>query len=265
MRKRLVPLLRGLVNLLFVSVVSIAIEVIPQRFSRHAVFTALAAISLLLVYVAGSRWIERRQVVELRLDNLARGLCGGLVSGISLFSSVIAILWLVGVYEPAGLGSWQPLGLALLSALEGAVSEEIVFRGLLFRLVAGLGGNWTALAATAALFGLAHVGKPGATWVIAAALAAAGVLLGAAFAGTGSLWLPIGIHTGWNFAEGPVFGMEVSGNRRPVGWIGGHLQGPTILTGGAFGPEASIVAVAVCLMLAMFYLRKLNSVRSEPT
>jgi membrane protease YdiL (CAAX protease family) len=170
----------------------------------------------------------------------------------------MGILWLAAVYHPSALGSWRPLAGALISALAGAVLEETIFRGFLFRLVAGLGGNWTALTLTSALFGLAHIGNHGATLASSTAIAVeAGILLGAAYAASGSLWLPIGIHAGWNFAEGSVFGMAVSGHARRAAWIVGELHGPDWLTRGAFGPEASIAAVLVCLGAATIYLRKM--------
>jgi hypothetical protein len=242
-------------------VVALAIgaQILLERFLPAPAAKLLTAAVLLALYVAGSRFIERRQPVELRARDSARGIAVGLVLGIFIFAGMMAILWLAGAYRPAGFGRWQPLGLALISTVAGATFEEVIFRGFLFRLIAALGGNWTALAVTSALFGLAHIGNPGATWASSLAIAIeAGILLGAAYAAGGSLWLPIGIHAGWNFAEGPIFGMEVSGHTRAVGWIGGHLQGPEILTGGAFGPEASIVAVVVCLALAAFYLRKMH-------
>ena len=261
MRTRLVPFLRGLGNLFVVCGLGIGIQPLLHRLFPPAAAGPVAAAVLLALYVAGARWIEGRRPVELRHDDSARGIGVGLVLGIGLFSSAMGILWLAGVYRPAGWGHWQPLALALLSALAGATFEEVIFRGFLFRLVAGLGGNWTALGVTSALFGLAHIGNPGATWASSLAVAIeAGTLLGAAYAASRSLWLPIGIHAGWNFAEGPVFGMEVSGRAGAGGWLGGQLQGPAILTGGAFGPEASIVAVVVCLTLATFYLRKMRRV-----
>jgi membrane protease YdiL (CAAX protease family) len=105
---------------------------------------------------------------------------------------------------------------------------------------------------------MAHIRKPGATLGACLAIAIeAGVLLGAAYAASGSLWLPIGIHAGWNFAEGPVFGMIVSGNTQRTAWISGALHGPEILTGGRFGPEASIFAALVCVFAAVTYLRRL--------
>src|ERR1039457_1991661 len=211
MRKRLVPLLRARGNLLVVCWLGIGIQPLLHRLLPGPAAWPLSAAVLLALYVAGARWIEGRRAVELRADDSARGIGVGLVSGIGLFSSVMRILWLAGVYRPAGWGNWQPLALALLSALASAVFEEVIFRGFLFRLAAGLGGNWTALGVTSALFGLAHIANPGATWASALAVAIeAGILLGAAYAASGSLWLPIGIHAGWNFAEGPVFGMAVS-------------------------------------------------------
>jgi len=236
MAKRLVPFLRGLGNLLVVCGLGIGIQFPLHRFVPGAVAGPLAGAVLLALYVAGARWIERRRAVELRAGDCARGIGVGLVLGIMLFSSVMGILWLAGVYRPAGFGRWQPLALALLGALASAVFEEVIFRGFLFRLIAGLGGNWIALGVTSALFGLAHLANPAATWASSLAIAIeAGVLLGAAYAASGSLWLPIGIHAGWNFTEGPVFGTEVSGHAAAGGWIGGQLQGPAILTGGRLG------------------------------
>jgi hypothetical protein len=75
----------------------------------------------------------------------------------------------------------------------------------------------------------------------------AGVLLALAYATTNRLWLPIGLHAGWNFAEGTIFGTSVSGHAATPSLLRGALQGPAALTGGSFGPEASVVAILVCL------------------
>ena len=108
--------------------------------------------------------------------------------------------------------------------------------------------------------------NPGATIRSSVAIALeAGVLLGAAYAATQRLWLPIGLHAGWNFTEGSLFGMTLSGNTMGVGLLRGSLSGPQILTGGAFGPEASIVAVMVCLVAAMYFLWRIVKLhRAEP-
>ena len=107
--------------------------------------------------------------------------------------------------------------------------------------------------------------NPGATLTGLLNVALAGVLLGAAYAATGQLWLPIGLHLGWNFAEGPIFGTAVSGTDMGPSLIVGDLDGPAILTGGEFGPEASIVGVAVVLAAATFLLWRIVRLKcAEP-
>ena len=258
MPKKLRQLLLGAANMVVVIALAAGIAALLGRTLRALPAEFLMAAALVPLYLVGARWIERRNAVELRLADLPRGLGEGVLLGAALFSCLMGILWLLDVYQPSGFGSWRPLAGALLSAFAGAVLEEMIFRGFFFRLVAGLGGNWTALAVTSALFGLAHLGNHAATLASSAAVTIeAGVLLGAAYAASGSLWLPIGIHAGWNFAEGSVFGMVVSGHAHRAAWVGGELHGPALLTGGAFGPEASIAAVVVCLGAATIYLRKM--------
>src|SRR5262249_39839900 len=97
------------------------------------------------------------------------------------------------------------------------------------------------------VFGLLHAANPGATVVSTVAIALeAGALLGMAYAASRSLWLPIGLHFGWNFTEGGLFGAAVSGGHSQ-GVINSTIAGPALVTGGLFGPEASVIAVAVCL------------------
>jgi membrane protease YdiL (CAAX protease family) len=120
-------------------------------------------------------------------------------------------------------------------------------RGVLFRIVEGSFGSWIALAFSAVLFGALHAFNPGATLTSSIAIALeAGVLLAAVFMVTRRLWMVMGLHTGWNFTEGGIFGASVSGGNAH-GMLASRFHGPDALTGGAFGPEASIVAVLICL------------------
>ncbi len=264
MRQKLKRFGLGMVNLAALMVVARWLYARVGRHSDGGVAAVVMAAALLALYWAGSRWIERRRAEDVRLRDLADGLGAGLALGVALISCVMGVLWISGSYRPAGWGTWAPLAGALLSALAGAVSEEVFFRGFLFRLVAGLGGKWTALALSSAIFGFAHYNNAGAgVWSSVAIAIEAGVLLGAAYAASGSLWLPIGIHAGWNFAEGPVFGTAVSGYPEYAGLVRGSLHGPDLLTGGTFGPEASIVTPIVCLALAAIYLRKMGLAQSS--
>jgi hypothetical protein len=80
------------------------------------------------------------------------------------------------------------------------------------------------------------------------------VLLAAAYVLTGRLWFPMGLHAGWNFSEGSLYGLSVSGFTAKNALTQGALTGPVLLTGGSFGPEASIIAVILCLGVAILLL-----------
>ena len=207
-----------------------------------------AAVVGLLVYLAAVRWIERRPVTELSPAPALPELIVGLGVGVVLFAIVIGILWIAGVYQPLGWGSLDGVAITFLLWLAVGVLEEIEFRGLVYRLCRAIVGTWGAIVMSGILFGLVHGMDPGATPMALTSVAIAGLMLGAAFALTGRLWFPIGIHAGWNFAEGSLFGTAVSGGNLGSSAIRAKLAGPELLAGGRFGPEASIVTVVVLLV-----------------
>lgn len=256
----------GLLNLVVVFLVVLAVQPVLHRFFSDAVGAAMLTLLVLATYIAASRWIEQRALSELSINHLLPETAGGFAGGLALFATVIAILWIAGVYHPGGRGVAIGLASGFAAAVVAGVVEETLFRGLLFRLSSKILGTWGALLLTATLFGAAHAFNPGATFSSSLAIALeAGVLLGAAYAATQRLWIPIGLHIGWNFAEGSIFSMSVSGNTMKEGLLRGSLSGPQILTGGQFGPEASIVAVIVCLAAALYFiLRMVRRHLTEP-
>jgi hypothetical protein len=206
-------------------------------------------------YLAGTRWIEGHYPPELVGKSGVTEFAGGLGLGIAMFSSVMGFLWIVGDYYPTGHGSASGLATGALTALMVGIGEETLVRGFVFRIVEIAGGTWIGVVVSSALFGAGHAFNPGATVISSIAIALeAGVLLAAAYVVTGRLWFPIGLHAAWNFTEGSLFGMSVSGYSTTPGLLAGTLKGPVILTGGPFGPEASIFAVAVCLAVAVLLL-----------
>ncbi len=256
MRKTWKEAALGLVNVLFVVAVIVVSQLWLQKHFRAA-GAALLAVICLGTYIAGSKWIERRTPTELSIRFALPELGAGMLCGLVLFSSVMVILLACGVYHLSGWGTKSQLAGGFVLAVLAGIVEEILFRGLLFRLSAKLIGTWGALALTAALFGAAHAANRGATLSSSIAIAVeAGILLGAAYSATTRLWLPIGLHVGWNFTEGSLFGMTLSGNKMASGLVGGSLSGPRILTGGEFGPEASIIAVIVCVAAAVYFIRR---------
>jgi membrane protease YdiL (CAAX protease family) len=213
----------------------------------------LLAAALVAIYAGLVRALERRPPRELAPRPLQA--LAGILLGLALFSSVFALLHVLGVARWQGVSARFDVIPMLAAATLAGVGEELTFRGGLFRILEERLGTAWALALSAAVFGLLHALNPGATIVSTAAVALeAGVLLAAAYALTRNLWFPIGLHLGWNFTEGGVFGVSVSGGSAGKGILSVALTGPRLLTGGRFGPEASLIAIAVCLAVAIALL-----------
>jgi membrane protease YdiL (CAAX protease family) len=175
--------------------------------------------------------------------------------GTLLFSAVVLELAAAGYYRITAMHLTPELAAAALLLIAGAATEELLFRGVIFRLIEEWAGTWIALAVSAILFGAVHAANPGATWVSSLAIALeAGVLLAAAFVVTRNLWLPIGLHFAWNFLEGPIYGTQVSGHSFVTSAFAAQVHGPAILTGGSFGPEAGLPAMLTCLAAAALLL-----------
>ncbi|MCP2266022.1 CPBP family intramembrane glutamic endopeptidase [Promicromonospora thailandica] len=221
--------------------------------------TLLVGVATAVAGLAVYRWVvgrtERRQVTELARLGAVRSVTWGTLLGIGLFGLVILNLALLGSYSVHGLGSPSgALGLLGFMAM-AAVTEELLWRGVLFRVVESWTGTWTALAITGLLFGLAHLLNPNATlWGALAIALEAGGMLTAAYVATRKLWVPIGLHLGWNVAGSTIFSTEVSGNDTPQGLLDAGTSGPALVTGGAFGPEGSLYSVAFCTAVAVVFL-----------
>lgn len=183
---------------------------------------------------------------DLRINGSLRNLALGLGYGAGIMGLVVAIAAALGLYSIAGPGDTIKLFPEIVAlGLFPAISEEIFFRGILFRWCEELGGSWFALALTSAFFGLAHLMNPNATAFSSFAIAVeAGILLGGAYMLTRSLWMPMGLHAAWNITQGEIFDVPVSGLAMN-GLVNARIQGPELLSGGQFGFEASIIALVL--------------------
>lgn len=223
-------------------------------YTLGALFTAVL---VALTYAGFRRWIERGANRELAIAGAGRELLAGLLGGFALFALVALAIMALGGMRVLGINGMGKLWALLAMAIVSGVFEEVLFRGLIQRQLEALVGTWAALGLTSAFFGVAHIFNPGATWWSSLAVALeAGILLGAAYLCTRRLWLPIGLHAGWNFTQGWVFGGLVSGGEAQAGLLVTRWSGPEWLTGGAFGPEASVVALVAALSagLALLWL-----------
>lgn len=218
----------------------------------------IGAVTAVLGVVA-YRWVvrrtERREPTELGLDGWRGKLGRGALIGFAMFAAVIASIALVDGYHVEGWGS--PTGaLGLLGFMAAAAAtEELLFRGVLFRIIEERTGTWVALALTGVVFGAMHLANPDATlWGATAIAIEAGFMLAACYAATRNLWVPIGLHFGWNFAAGGIFSVVVSGNGASKGLLKASTSGPVALSGGGFGPEGSLYAVLAGVVLTVVFL-----------
>ena len=252
------PFIRLPLALLFVLPVFVAqgaVWGLAHRFGKVPVALLSMFIACALgwaAYALYTRWVERRGAGEFGRAGAVRELGAGVVVGAALFSAVVGVQALFGAYRITGVrDDLAVMVIPLCVSFAAAAIEEIVFRGVIFRLLEEALGTWIALAISAALFGLGHLMSPGATLLTALAIALeAGVMLAAAYVLTRRLWLAIGIHAAWNFTQSGIFGVPTSGIPMNGIFIG-NLSGPVWLSGGAFGAEASVVAVALCTALGL--------------
>ncbi|MEV6818644.1 CPBP family intramembrane glutamic endopeptidase [Nocardiopsis dassonvillei] len=212
----------------------------------------LVAVASVFVYRWVVRRTERRTVTELAWKGAASATSWGTLLGVGLFALVIVNIVFLGGYQVNGLGSpMSALGLVGFMAAV-AVTEELMWRGVLFRIIEERTGSWIALALTGLAFGLVHLINPHATlWGAIAIAIEAGGMLTAAYIATRSLWLPIGLHFGWNIAGSAIFSTSVSGSNTPQGLLDVTISGPTIITGGDFGPEGSMYSVVFCVIVTV--------------
>ena len=211
---------------------------LPETIALIVVPTAL--------YWAFVHLAERRRVKELGggWRGVAEG-SAGLLLGAGLFAVIAGVLAAAGAYHVVGHEHWVVIQWSLPAAAV-AFREEQLFRGVVQRISEERLGSWGALALAALVFGLMHTGNPNAGLFDGLMIALfGGVLLGACYLVTRRLWLAIGVHAAWNFVEGGVFGTRVSGFDIP-GLLRSVTAGARWLTGGAFGPESSLVTLAVC-------------------
>ena len=193
------------------------------------------------------RLIERRPVSELALPGMGKELGVGVLIGVGLYTASVVVLMLLGNYRIIGFNSVSFMLPAVAMAVSAAVFEELLFRGVLFRIVEEWLGSWISLAISSLVFGLTHLMNPTATLTGAIFIAVeAGILLGAAYMLTRRLWLSMGFHAAWNYTQSGIFSGIVSGADADPGLIKPVITGPALLTGGQFGLEASVVAAFFC-------------------
>ncbi len=215
------------------------------------------------------RFFDRRSIASLGLVFFRRVwldlLSGFLIAGV-MMGFIFLFEWGAGWLTVEGF-AWQtqPIWRVILEVFTWLLifvavgwQEELLARGYwLQNLAEGLNPIWAVLISSV-LFALGHLLNPNVSWNAILGLVFAGIFLAYGYLRTRQLWLPIGLHIGWNFFEGTVFGFQVSGLTEMPQLIRQVVQGPELVTGGLFGPEAGLVvlpAMALGVLLIFGYTR----------
>lgn len=222
--------------------------------TASSLLVLIGGLASIAAYAGCVRLLERRRVVELGRGGAAREIGVGAVVGIGLFIVPAGLLVLIGVGRIEGGDGLAAIVPWLLWVTGTAISEEILFRGVLFRIIEERLGSWIALAISAALFGGLHAMNANASVASSLAIAIeAGLLLAAAYMASRRLWLPIALHAGWNLAQLGLLGVQRPGHATHGVWSS-RFTGPALLGGGDWGPEISVVSVAACLAATLALL-----------
>lgn len=270
-------LLQSIVLLVILSILSIGVVILTTLLGidlstippLSLVNLLPTAVSMTLAVWMGRRLLDRRPFASLGFHFDRRAVID-LVVGVLIPGAMMGAIYLLEI----ALGwlrfdgwAWQTVtpGQVVLGVLSGLLGfavvgyqEELLSRGYhLQNIRDGMGLGW-GLFLSSAIFALMHLGNPNVTWYTTLpGLLAAGYFLAFGWLRTRQLWLPIGLHIGWNFFEGTVFGFPVSGIDL-LGLIRQTPTGPLSFTGGPFGPEAGLVlvpAMAVGVALVWLYTR----------
>jgi len=194
--------------------------------------------------------------------NLAFGCLGGMGAAVVVLAG--PLLFHAARLEPDPGSPVSLSSFCFVSALLlfGSAGEELLFRGFGFQvLLRGLGG-WTTILPVGVLFAALHAGNPNSTWLSLANTAGFGILFGYAFLRSHDIWLPIGLHFGWNFTL-PLFGVNVSGLTMRLTGFTMRWSAGTLWSGGEYGPEASILTSAVLFVLFVYLWKA--PIRRQPS
>jgi hypothetical protein len=235
-------------------------------FSNELTLSVIASLfSVTISVFLARKFLDRRSILSLGLKTDLRALWDLLV-GIGIAAAMMAFIyaleWAFGWLSFEGF-AWQnqSMDAVLIGTLEMLLvfilvgwEEELLSRGYhLQNLTAGINLAWGVILSSL-IFALMHLGNPNVSFMAVLGLIAAGFFLAFGYLRTRQLWLPIGLHIGWNFFEGTVFGFQVSG-LDIYRLVEQTVQGPQIFTGGEFGPEAGLILIpGLALGVALIYV-----------
>ncbi|MBP6013985.1 MAG: CPBP family intramembrane metalloprotease [Alphaproteobacteria bacterium] len=217
-------------------------------------FIVLGAVNFVAMFVPAvllTLIMDRKSPMAMGLQgrgSVADFLTGGVVGGFIFLCALTAAVfggWASIDMSFAGF-SMMAMALGAIGTTLAAAGEEVMLRGYVLQELMGKFSTAASVIASSLFFTALHanalIGNEMAA-IGALNIFLASILLSLAYLATRTLWLPIGIHAGWNFVQGPLLGINVSGNDLGTGWDPVTLSGPPMMTGGTFGFEGSLLGI----------------------
>jgi membrane protease YdiL (CAAX protease family) len=200
-------------------------------------------------------------------NNLVIGLIGGAGAAAVVLAPPLLLRAAHLVPAPAEAPTFGSFIFVVLLLLGGVFGEELLFRGYGFQILLAAVGPYATILPVGVVFALLHGSNPNATWFGLANTAGFGILFGYAYLRSRDLWLPIGLHFGWNVTL-PLFGVNLSGLRMKLTGYEEAWTAGSVWSGGAYGPEASALTTGVMVLLAIYLwkapIRRQSSPITDP-
>ena len=217
----------------------------------------LSIIVLFTSYYFLFKFYEKRAISEFSPKYMIKEIFAGLGTGVMLISLIIFILFLLGYYEVLAVNDFSIFFLPLISLTLMALFEEIIFRGIFYRILEKWLGTNIALIVPSLIFGIVHITNENATILGVIGATIGGLLVSIMFTYTKRLWIPFSFHLGWNFTQ-LIYGSNLSGMDEFGVLFRSQLEGPKLLIGSKFGIEDSIFALIFTLALFIVIYYKTN-------
>jgi len=213
------------------------------------------AILIIISYIALFSRYEKRKVKELSAKHLTKNILGGILLGAGLQALIMLVMYLRRDFVILSVNPFVTVLPLIVLMSTAAITVEVLFIGIIFRITETWLGSWMAIAILTVLFWILHFFTPEGSWIASWGISMhAGFLLGAAYIFSRSLWLPIAIHFAWDFTSARIFGATEHGNIAEKTWLVSRISGPDWITGGFYGPQGSLQGALLCMTVGILFM-----------
>ena len=222
---------------------------------RNLIKGVISSTAVIAAYIYFYRKYEKRAITEFSNKGITKYIITGVIIGVLLQCLTILIIIINGSFEIVSINPISDMIIPFTVAFSIAIFEEILIRGIIFRILEEKLGSYISLLITAIIFGALHLANPNSTGLSGLCVGIeAGFLMGAAYIYARNLWFPIAIHFAWNFMQSGIFGAITSGNEKTSSLLTTKITDSPLFTGGEFGPEGTIQAVIFCSLASILLL-----------